>query len=160
MFEGNKSHCLDKTYGSLLQIVKARGLLLQQLQDGEVAVGEEIPGQSGEKELVMGNVDVGVSYDEPQVMRKDVDDIGINLITTDAHAPARIESLADTQGSEQPSTVESASPMLVDDETEVNEWLENSDDENSGKKEAIGDTVPKGAMNAGNFVNLECEAWK
>jgi hypothetical protein len=48
----------------------------------------------------------------------------------------------------------------VDDETEVNEWLENSDDENSGKKEAIGDTVPKGAMNAGNFVNLECEAWK
>ncbi|CAK9212517.1 unnamed protein product [Sphagnum troendelagicum] len=107
------------------QIVKARGLLLQQLQDGEVAMGEGIPGQSGEKELVMGNVDVGVSYDEPQVMRKDVDDIGINLITTDAHAPARIESLADTQGSKQPSTVESASPTLVDDETEVNEWLEN-----------------------------------
>ncbi|CAM6041685.1 unnamed protein product [Sphagnum compactum] len=107
------------------QIVKARGLLLQQLQDGEVAVGEGIPGQSGEKDLVMGNVGVGVSYDEQQVMRKDVDDIGINLITTDAHAPARIESLADTQGSEQPSTVESAAPTLVDDETEVNDWLEN-----------------------------------
>lgn len=143
-----------------MQIVKARGLLLQQLLDGEVAVGEGIPGQSGEKELAMGNVGVRVNYDGQQVMRKDVDDIGINLITTDAHAPARIESLADTQGSEQPSTVESASPTLVDDETEVNEWLENSDDENSGKKEAIGDTVPKGTTNAGNFVNLECEAWK
>jgi hypothetical protein len=56
--------------------------------------------------------------------------------------------------------VESAALTLGDDETEVNEWLENSDDENSGKKEAIGDTVPTGAMNAGNFVNLECEAWK
>ncbi len=89
-----------------------------------------------------------------------MDDIRINLITIDAHALGRIESLAYTQGSEQPNTVESAALTLGDDETEVNEWLENSDDENSGKKEAIGDTVPTGAMNAGNFVNLECEAWK
>jgi hypothetical protein len=89
-----------------------------------------------------------------------MDDIGINMITTDAHAPGRIESLADTQGSEQPSTMESAAPTFGDDETKVNEWLENSEDENSRKKEAIGDTVPKGVMNVGNFVNLECEACK
>jgi len=136
------------------QIIRFRGLL-QQLQDKEVAMGRS-PAQSGEEELVAGSLDVGNSSNKQQIVEIDMEYITKNLVTTDAHSIARQDSLADAQKREQlleTNSAKSAALRLVDDETEVNEWLENSDDEKADGKVAIQGTVPQEQTNSGKHYH-------
>ncbi|CAM6012984.1 unnamed protein product [Sphagnum balticum] len=138
------------------QIIRFRGLL-QQLQDKEVAMGRS-PAQSGEEELVAGSLDVGNSSNKQQIVESDMEYITKNLVITDAHSIARQDSLADAQKREQlleTNSAKSAALRLVDDETEVNEWLENSDDEKADGKAAIQGTVPQEQTNAGGMENAD-----
>jgi hypothetical protein len=130
----------------LWQIIRFRGLL-QQLQDKEVAMGRS-PAQSGEEELVAGSLDVGNSSNKQQIVESDMEYITKNLVTTDAHSIARQDSLADAQKREQLLETNSAKSAALD-ETEVNEWLENSDDVKADGKAAIQGTVPQEQTNAG-----------
>jgi hypothetical protein len=138
------------------QIIRFRGLL-QQLQDKEVAMGRS-PAQSGEEELVAESLDVGNSSNKQQIVESDMEYITKNLVTTDAHSIARQDSLADAQKREQlleTNSAKSAALRLVDDETEVNEWLENSDDEKADGKAAIQGTVPQEQTNSGGMENAD-----
>jgi hypothetical protein len=138
------------------QIIRFRGLL-QQLQDKEVAMGRS-PAQSGEEELVAGSLDVGNSSNKQQIVESDMEYITKNLVTTDAHSIARQDSLADAQKREQlleTNSAKSAALRLVDDETEVNEWLENSDDEEADGKAAIQGMVPQEQTNSGGMENAD-----
>lgn len=114
------------------------------------------PAQSGEEELVAGSLDVGNSSNKQQIVESDMEYITKNLVTTDAHSIARQDSLAEAQKREQlldTNSAKSAALRLVDDETEVNEWLENSDDEKADGKAAIQGMVPQEQTNAGKHYH-------
>lgn len=63
-----------------------------------------------------------------------------NTVITNVHSITRLDSFVDAQKNEQLPEINSVKYValkLVDDENEVNEWLENSDDENSKGKSII-----------------------
>jgi hypothetical protein len=80
-----------------------------------------------------------------------------NMVITNAHSITMLYSLIDAQKNEQlleTKSVKYVDIRLVDDENEVNEWLENSDDEKSKGKIIIQGTSPHGPTNANNTIDV------